>query len=176
MTDLVNLDRVRGLLRTIYWRRRFLAHREEQRRVLNAESEGIPAIILDPTPASPPLDENPFERISTPSPPGTPGFNPSQRPLDFSRGWSGARNSPSLSASGYPRPSVSRQLSNASMLSSEDAHNRRYVRLSGVIFDDPAAESLRWRKSLWRTMMILVVVQYGVVSGRRRLVHSELIT
>nr|XP_019045668.1 high-affinity cell membrane calcium channel [Kwoniella bestiolae CBS 10118]OCF24598.1 high-affinity cell membrane calcium channel [Kwoniella bestiolae CBS 10118] len=40
VTDLVNLDRVRGLLRTIYWRRRFLASRDERRRTLNAEAEG----------------------------------------------------------------------------------------------------------------------------------------
>jgi hypothetical protein len=40
VTDLVNFDRVRGFLRTIYWRRKFLAHRDEQRRVLNGHGEG----------------------------------------------------------------------------------------------------------------------------------------
>lgn len=40
VTDLVNLDRVRGLLRTVYWRRRFLASRDVKRRTLNAEAEG----------------------------------------------------------------------------------------------------------------------------------------
>ncbi|WWC62542.1 uncharacterized protein I303_105138 [Kwoniella dejecticola CBS 10117] len=67
VTDLVNLDRVRGLLRTIYWRRRFLASRDERRRTLNAEAEGIPAIVLEPMPATPPLEEldrNPFHDIS----------------------------------------------------------------------------------------------------------------
>jgi hypothetical protein len=40
VTDLVNFDRVRGFLRTIYWRRKFLAHRDEQRRILNGHGEG----------------------------------------------------------------------------------------------------------------------------------------
>lgn len=37
VTDLVNFDRVRGFLRTIYWRRKFLAHRDEHRRRLHAD-------------------------------------------------------------------------------------------------------------------------------------------
>lgn len=49
--DLVSLDRVRGLIRTIYWRRRFLAHQDEQR-AKQREAEGrlsrpIPAIFVD---------------------------------------------------------------------------------------------------------------------------------
>lgn len=40
VTDLVNLDRVRGLLRTIYWRKRFLATRDARKLTLNAEAEG----------------------------------------------------------------------------------------------------------------------------------------
>jgi hypothetical protein len=42
VTDLVNFDRVRGFLRTIYWRRKFLAHRENQQRTLNGHGEGQP--------------------------------------------------------------------------------------------------------------------------------------
>ena len=46
VTDLVNFDRVRGFLRTIYWRRKFLAHRDEKRRILNGHGEGkLPRII-----------------------------------------------------------------------------------------------------------------------------------
>lgn len=50
--DLVSLDRVRGLIRTIYWRRRFLAHQDEQR-AKQREAQGrrmshqIPAIFVD---------------------------------------------------------------------------------------------------------------------------------
>ena len=47
--DLVNLDRVRGLLRTIYWRRRFLRSRLESRVLAAAQQDGIPAIVLDLT-------------------------------------------------------------------------------------------------------------------------------
>jgi hypothetical protein len=37
VTDLVNLDRVKGLLRTIYWRRQFLQARDERRRAEAAQ-------------------------------------------------------------------------------------------------------------------------------------------
>lgn len=145
VTDLVNLDRVRGLLRTIYWRRRFLARRDERRRTLNAEAEGIPAIVLEPTPATPPLDDdpNPFYEVNivpSPSPPGSRHTSPSASPeirsaplrtqspeLHGALGaGSGFRHSPSLSVSTTPRhsgaPAMSRRGSSASMLSEDDAH------------------------------------------------------
>ncbi|WVQ96668.1 hypothetical protein IAU59_003774 [Kwoniella sp. CBS 9459] len=184
VTDLVSLDRVRGLLRTIYWRRRFLAGREERRRQLNAESEGIPAIVIEPMPSTPPMEElaedrNPFHapaalerererarererekdngqqasrsssvstspaasrqsspRISLDASPGM-GMGVGSHPLspDVTLSQPVDRHSPALSvgSAGRPgsspagpgRPSVSRQVSNASMLSSEDAHYRR---------------------------------------------------
>lgn len=145
VTDLVNLDRVRGLLRTIYWRRRFLASRDERRRTLNAQAEGIPAIVLDPIPASPPMDDdpNPFQDIDlarSPSPPGSRIPSPEPHSTPFVRGTSpdytaenamlggrgrGYGHSPTLSVSTLPRMSgLSRRSSNASMLSEEDAHNR----------------------------------------------------
>ncbi|WRT67795.1 uncharacterized protein IL334_004769 [Kwoniella shivajii] len=156
VTDLVNLDRVRGLLRTIYWRRRFLASRDERKRTLNAEAEGIPAIVLEPMPATPPLDEfdrNPFhdssrnrspQRDVSPSPPHSRISSPTQstdlhhniasHPLspDVSFHASNNRHSPALSVgssaarpSHQSRPSLGRQTSIGSMLSSEDAHYRR---------------------------------------------------
>lgn len=45
--DLVSLDRVRGLIRTLYWRRRFLAHQEEQHVRQRADAGPIPAIFVD---------------------------------------------------------------------------------------------------------------------------------
>lgn len=45
--DLVSLDRVRGLIRTIYWRRRFMAHLEAKRQ--NDRQSLIPAIVVDET-------------------------------------------------------------------------------------------------------------------------------
>lgn len=134
VTDLVNLDRVRGLLRTIYWRRRFLASVNEKRRTLNAEADGIPAIVLEPMPASPPLEDgNPFNHPLgrySPTPPSSPGSNalPQFRsgPL-YSPDMSlvAGRHSPTLSVSSQPRPSLGRMPSNSSMLSSDDAHYRR---------------------------------------------------
>lgn len=59
--DLVSLDRVRGLIRTIYWRRRFLAQQEE-RRARQREAEQrlshqhpIPAIFVDTDAGSNPV-------------------------------------------------------------------------------------------------------------------------
>ena len=158
VTDLVNLDRVRGLLRTIYWRRRFLDSREETRRTLNAEAEGqarlrspmstsltvsgIPAIVLEPIPATPPLfdGDNPFDQVYdrdlSPSPPSShrtsPNNSPHARSVSLHSPEVGLGinahlgHSPSLSVAGRPaRSSLSRQHSNSSMLSSDDAHYRR---------------------------------------------------
>ncbi|KAK8858595.1 hypothetical protein IAR55_002824 [Kwoniella newhampshirensis] len=154
VTDLVNLDRVRGLLRTIYWRRRFLNSRDERRRTLNAEADGIPAIVLEPMPATPPSDDqNPFNQPSLPSsrnrdqdrdrdrevsssPPSSRRSSPSPSPQLHSSPLPGhghgPGHSPSLSISSPGggggaggKPSLARNPSNSSMLSSEDAHYRR---------------------------------------------------
>jgi hypothetical protein len=57
--DLVSLDRVRGLIRTIYWRRRFVAHQEErrakQREAEQRLSHQIPAIYVDTDTGSNPV-------------------------------------------------------------------------------------------------------------------------
>lgn len=92
--DLVNLDRVRGLLRTIYWRRKFVQSRATSL-VLGRESEGIPAIVLDPT-STPPDDQlqatmydksegsgvqvDPLIRVQTPERTG-PSASPQTSPL-----------------------------------------------------------------------------------------------
>ncbi|WVQ72778.1 hypothetical protein IAR50_002338 [Cryptococcus sp. DSM 104548] len=155
--DLVNLDRVRGLLRTIYWRRKFIASRDARKRTLNAEAEGIPAIVLEPTPATPP-GENDHSFVSSkyddsyssqareelsrsPSPPSrrssptqspTAYHSPSPRSLPVAElsavNNSGPRSHPSpptFSGSPMARPDVGRKLSDASHLSSDDAHYRR---------------------------------------------------
>ncbi|KAL0565893.1 calcium channel protein [Marasmius crinis-equi] len=53
VTDLVNLDRVHSLLRTISHRRRFLAHLEQKRLEKLEQSQEIPAIIVDSMPETP---------------------------------------------------------------------------------------------------------------------------
>ena len=151
VTDLVNLDKVRGLLRTIYWRRRFLVSRDERRRTLNAEAHGIPAIVLEPTPLTPPMDNGedyPFSEIDisrSSSPSGSRHSTPSPSPemrLSWSHrggspdlsatpgtgfgggGGGGGRYSPSLSVNTSDRFALGGQTSSASLLSEEDAHNR----------------------------------------------------
>ncbi|KAE9397917.1 hypothetical protein BT96DRAFT_1020456 [Gymnopus androsaceus JB14] len=64
VTDLVNLDRVHSLLKTISYRRRFLAHMERKR--MSMYDPDIPAIIVDSTPETPPLPSPSFS-VSRPS-------------------------------------------------------------------------------------------------------------
>ncbi|KAF9265047.1 hypothetical protein L218DRAFT_899321 [Marasmius fiardii PR-910] len=54
VTDLVNLDRVHSLLRTISHRRRFLAHLERKRMSMFEQSQDIPTIIVESLPETPP--------------------------------------------------------------------------------------------------------------------------
>lgn len=56
VTDLVNLDRVRSLLKTISHRRRFLRHLEEQRKLSRGQQQhDVPSIYVDATPVTPPM-------------------------------------------------------------------------------------------------------------------------
>lgn len=118
VTDLVNLDRVRGLLRTIYCRRRYLRLRDEQRRAIN-EANGIPAIVLEPIEASPSDDGDddmdPFDRgdFTLPESPtssrrSSPGPSPYLHSLDV------RHHSPSLSVGSL---AMSHRGSDATMLS-----------------------------------------------------------
>ncbi|KAG5652105.1 hypothetical protein H0H81_006278 [Sphagnurus paluster] len=73
VTDLVNLDRVRSLLKTISQRRRFLAHKA---RLLEQQQQDIPSIIVDthgesPSPVTPPTG-SPYVVTASPESP-TPG-------------------------------------------------------------------------------------------------------
>ncbi|KAL7424030.1 calcium channel protein [Cryptotrichosporon argae] len=130
VTDLVNLDRVRGLLRTIYWRRRFLAARDEKRRTLALHAEGIPAIVLEPTPLTPPTLINASPAVS----------------LESADQRSTQGHSPALSPSPQG-PVLSRHVSNSSMLSSEDAHRREPVQES--VMDEPVDDSV----GVWGDML-----------------------
>jgi hypothetical protein len=57
VTDLVNLDRVKSLMRTITQRRRYLAERDALRRTSHADA-GVPEIIVDDTPGTPPATQD----------------------------------------------------------------------------------------------------------------------
>ncbi|KAG6811221.1 hypothetical protein H0H92_008482 [Tricholoma furcatifolium] len=69
VTDLVNLDRVRCLLKTISCRRRFLAHRE---RLFAEQSQDIPSIVVDTLAETPsPITPDGNGRLNA-SPQGSP--------------------------------------------------------------------------------------------------------
>lgn len=78
--DLVNLDRVRGLLRTIYWRGKFVEWRTERARLAAAAGgRAVPAIILPETsspnaPRTPSLADEPLQPARSPW--GTPTHTP----------------------------------------------------------------------------------------------------
>lgn len=121
--DLVNLDRVRGLLKTVYWRRRFIQHRDQQKRTLNAEADGIPAIVLEPMGSSPEIDtddEHSGDR-SRRSGESSRSISPPSSPS----GKREASASPNLSPAGSP----GRRTSDASMLSI-DNQRWRWVLIS----------------------------------------------
>lgn len=113
--DLVNLDRVRGLLKTVYWRRRFVQHRDQKKRTLNAEADRIPAIVLEPMGSSPEMDFDEYDAVGEGS--NRSGeTSRSASPPSSPTGKRGLSHSPALSAGGSPRHRVS----DASMLSIDD--------------------------------------------------------
>lgn len=122
VTDLVNLDRVRGLLRTVYWRRRYLQMQDERRRALN-EAQGIPEIVLDPAVQSP-TDEgdDPFQEDGDYSLPESPisSRRSSPGPSAYLRS-SQRSNSPSLRVGS---PALSTRGSDAGILTSDDGRSR----------------------------------------------------
>ncbi|EGN97267.1 hypothetical protein SERLA73DRAFT_110442 [Serpula lacrymans var. lacrymans S7.3] len=149
VTDLVNLDRVRSLLRMISLRRRFLAHREQSKRIRN-EQQDIPAIVVDAFPSTPP----PSTRDIT-SPRSENGrtqhesWSPTPSPLEL-------HPSPQLSfADSAPRSSLqrARRTSDISMLSADIGHS--YWRdSSSSVTDDPATVLSSMQNSMWGEMML----------------------
>jgi voltage-dependent calcium channel len=115
VTDLVNLDRVRSLLRAITCRRRYLAHREK---VMHEHRSGIPSIVVDAD------SEIPSSQFTTPD--GSPRPSISSPGLD--RRFFGPDVSLALdSAANLQRSGHGRRPSDMSMLSSSDygSHSRR---------------------------------------------------
>jgi len=137
VTDLVNLDRVRSLLKTISHRRRFLKYKQQQ---LMALEPDIPSIIVDVMPATPPnttKDISTAGYASTPSSP-TPGrfFTP-----DVSLSSSTPR---------LQRSSKHRTSDNISMLSSDIVRSRE----SSISIDDPHQILHAMENSVWGDLMI----------------------
>ena len=121
VNDLVDLDRVRSLLKTIYYRRHYRAQREEQHRKTLFDQD-IPAIIVDDAPTTPPSTRDIttakrdslgfFTGGSTP-----PSPNPDQSQFGFqSPDMSLALETPSRRGRGLQRY---RRVSDSSMLSTD---------------------------------------------------------
>lgn len=178
VNDLVNLDRVRSLLKTIYYRRRFLAHLENLRQqqrieqgnchwsisfspwfppfsiILRSFSPGVPAIIVEDIPSTPPLSTRDvtlanrdsmgfFGEISSPSP--SPYHSP-----DFSL----ASDTPSKSGRGLRR---NRRVSDISMLSTDLGYQNPYV-LSRVL-------------SIWELIVCIDLIQLSPVNHTMRILR-----
>jgi len=74
VTDLVNLDRVRSLLKTISYRRQFLAHLEKKR--AEKYERDIPSIVVENIPETPPMSSRDISSAgfeSSPNASPTPG-------------------------------------------------------------------------------------------------------
>lgn len=111
--DLVNLDRVRGLIRTIYWRKRFL-----ESRLKKQDGEyGLPTIVLEP------IDSN--EMSAPPSPQPSVHTIDGQYPIPLQRLSSRPRTPPSADAS--PPLSPYSSAPNSPSRSDGFSHDRSYL-------------------------------------------------
>ena len=123
MNDLVDLDRVRSLLKAIYYRRQFRAQREAAQRKTMYDAD-IPAIIVDELPTPPPstrdittADRDSMGFFNANSTPPSP--SPHQSPeMSF------ALETPSRRGRGLQRH---RRVSDSSMLSTDLEYEYPYV-------------------------------------------------
>ena len=125
VNDLVDLDRVRSLLKTIYYRRRYRAQREAAQRKTMYDAD-IPAIIVDELPTPPPSTRD----ITTASRDSMGFFNPNSTPPSPSPhqtpDMSFALETPSRRGRGLQRH---RRVSDSSMLSTDLGYEYPYVSL-----------------------------------------------
>ncbi|KAJ7479857.1 Ion transport protein-domain-containing protein [Mycena latifolia] len=136
VTDLVNLDRVRSLLKTISHRRRFLRHKQEQ---LMAAEPDIPSIVVDVMPATPPNTTRDISTAgySTPSSPTPQRF--------FTPDVSLSSSTPRLQRS-------NRRTSDISMLSGDITGYKS--RESSISIDDPQQILHAMQNSVWGDLMV----------------------
>jgi len=145
VTDLVNLDRVRSLLKMISHRRRFLAQRKQSRMEFMQQRD-IPAIVVDTTPATPP----PTTRDIT----SARGDGTTKTPEYSSPSPSGYYSS-DLSLGELNRTSLqrSRRMSDMSMLSTDLGN--KYLRDSSLLTnEDPHNVISSMQNSMWGDMML----------------------
>ncbi|KAJ7186710.1 Ion transport protein-domain-containing protein, partial [Mycena filopes] len=132
VTDLVNLDRVRSLLKTISHRRRFLRYKQQQ---LMALEPDIPSIVVDVMPATPP---NTTRDISTAGYGSTPSSPTPQR--FFTPDISLSSSTPKL------QRSANRRTSDISMLSGDIGFKSRD---SSMSIEDPQQILQAMETSVW---------------------------
>ncbi|KAF8146237.1 Ion transport protein-domain-containing protein [Mycena galopus ATCC 62051] len=137
VTDLVNLDRVRSLLKTISHRRRFLKYKQQQ---LMALEPDIPSIIVDVMPSTPPSTTRDISSAGYTSAPGSP--TPGRF---FTPDVSLSSSTPQLHRSSHRHRS-----DNFSMLSSDIVRSRE----SSISIDDPQQILNAIENSVWGDLMI----------------------
>ncbi|KAJ6602707.1 Ion transport protein-domain-containing protein [Mycena vulgaris] len=137
VTDLVNLDRVRSLLKTISHRRRFLRYKQQQ---LMASESDIPSIVVDVMPATPPNTTKDISTAgySTPSSPTPQRF--------FTPDVSLSSSTPRL------QRSANRRTSDISMLSGDISGYKS--RESSISIEDPQQILNAMQNSVWGDLMV----------------------
>ncbi|CAE6352806.1 unnamed protein product [Rhizoctonia solani] len=120
VAELVNLDRVRSLLKMVYYRRIYLQAREQleaERRI----KSGVPAIIVEALPSSPPpTTSRDIAGGGLNSPINSPRESFEERASQEHTGYFGRVGSvPSSPIASTPVPRHQRQISDASMLSAD---------------------------------------------------------
>ncbi|EJT98090.1 hypothetical protein DACRYDRAFT_118858 [Dacryopinax primogenitus] len=148
VTDRVNVDRVHSMLRTIILRRQYMVAREIERQRKRAEEHGIPAIVVESSPATPPLIGHrdlsdgrtlyAYEGLESPIP--SPAFQHS--------------HDTSFNISPSPSPNRhDRRVSDISMLSTDLAGTPSPR--SSHVFDEAATQQVisSLNSSLWGEMM-----------------------
>ncbi|KAJ7487241.1 Ion transport protein-domain-containing protein [Mycena galericulata] len=137
VTDLVNLDRVRSLLKTISHRRRFLRYKQQK---LLASEPDIPSIVVDVMPATPPNTTRDISSAiySTPSSPTPQRF--------FSPDISLSSSAPRL------HRSSNRRTSDISMLSGDIGGYKS--RESSISIEDPQQILQSMETSVWGNLML----------------------
>lgn len=126
VTDLVNLDRVRSLLRTIAARRRFLAQRDARLQ----ESGTVPEIVVDDTPTTPTQDITSTNRNSVNMSPFRDTHELGSRPSSYVNDrWD---SEASLASRGSPRARLQRgrRTSDISVMSADLGVRHTYAQSS----------------------------------------------
>ncbi|KZV67749.1 hypothetical protein PENSPDRAFT_687890 [Peniophora sp. CONT] len=153
VTDLVNLDRVRSLLRTIAARRRFIAQRDAHLH----ESSTVPEIIVDDTPTTPTQDITSTNRASANMSPYRDAHDLNSRPNSFVNDrWD---SEASFTSRGSPRPRLQRgrRTSDISVMSADLGvrHTRDLSPMRDSMYvDDPQDVLAAMQNSSWGAMMV----------------------